>query len=313
MRTMSREEDNAEKRRRAAVVIAASNSKSSRQMAREAGVSQATIVRVRQELISNGSVRTEAFSHPLKGPRGPMGPRNPDKDKAIRDFLLEDPRRSNRLIAKEVKVAPDTVRLVRDKMEKAKEIPAIARQARLNINGKVGHGGGPGSKIEIPDGQTLMQVAARGLKIEEDNEGSTLEDAALLLGINVKTYRYIRVAYLLSLRHDLSSVDVITIRNAIAKMEEAKQVTPFWPPLEPIASKIWGSGVGMGVRGAKAEERRRKSFDHAVGLIFDTCSRGPEVEIPYLAEAEQIEVLRKLTEAIGGLKTLASNIRRARG
>lgn len=296
-----------EKRRRVAAELAADPTRSTRAIAKAAGVSQSTAFRVRKELEVNGDAALVATKK--KAPKI-MNGISGDKYKVAREELIKDPKRSNHVIAAVSAISADTVRHLRGRMERAGEIPTVPHTDRVNAAGRLGHITGAGSKINVPDDISLMQLASKGLLLEEENPDIPVEEVSLLLGISTETYRDLRIIRLLSMRDDISKSDAAIVREVVDSVEAARQVAPFFPKVEKLAEKIWGKRM-PGRR--KSEVKRKRSFNHAVGLIFDMCSRGPEVDIPYLTETEQIAVLHRLTEAINCLKQLGTNIRRVRG
>lgn len=306
-----REVKDEEKRRRVAAELSADPTRSTRTIAKAAGVSQSTVFRIRRELENQGNARL--LETKKEAPKMANRTKASDSRFALaRSELIGDPRRSNHLIARAVGLSPDTIRHLRVRMEITREIPVIPSEDRVNALGTIGHAGGGGSRIGVPDDVPLMQLAAKGLLLEEEKPELTLEEVALLLGVHSATYRDLRSIKLLSMREDLSRSDARLVQEVIAKIDKARQIKPFWPDIEPLVSKVWGRRA-VGLSGAKIEAKRKTAFDHAIGLISDMCLRGPEVEIPYLSEEEQIAALHKVTEAIGCLKQLNANIRKARG
>lgn len=306
-----REVKDEEKRRRVAAELSADPTRSTRIIAKAAGVSQSTAFRIRKELESHGDARLLETKK--------EAPKIVNRTKAsdsrfvrARNELLRDPKRSNHIIAKAVGLSPDTIRHLRIRMEITKEIPVIPAEDRLNALGTVGRAGGGGSKIGVPADIPLMQLTAKGLLLEEEKPDLTLEEVALLLGIHSTTYRDLRSVKLLSMRDDLSRSDAKLVQEVVAKIEKTRQIKPILSDIKPLVRKIWGRKA-VGLSGTKIEAKRKTAFDHAVGLISDMCLRGPEVEIPYLSEEEQVAALHKVTEAIGCLKQLNANIRKARG
>ena len=306
-RIMSQADERAEKRARVADAMKANPAGSTRRIAADAGVSQSTAFRVRRDLEKRGIIPAGVECEVKPGRKIPD-----ETAAALRQELLSDPKRSNRLIATKIGVDDETAKKMRVKLEGLGLIPVIPREQRVNSFGTLGRGRGPGGRISLNAGETIMQIAAKGLDIEEARPEMTMDDIALLLDVNVKTYRHIRAIRLLSLRTDLTKEDMEIIRTAVEGIERERQVARFLKPLQPIIDKLWGRPTGR-TTNTKNEKRRKGLFNHAVGLISDMCARGPEVEIPYLTEIEQVNALRKVNEAITCLNELRSNIRRARG
>lgn len=136
-----------------------------------------------------------------------------------------------------------------------------------------------GPRISIPEGMTAEQLCRRGMQIEAD--GANTEEAARQLGIGINTYRRMRDIVLLADKPELSGRDRATVDAALAMLNRSEQIGDAWALAQPVAERVWGAGRDTMQRQAR-EAQRVDRFEHALGIVLQSCAAAAELDLPYL-------------------------------
>lgn len=233
----------------------------------------------------------------------------------IAEELRENPVRSNRQIATDVGVHHTTVSTMRNEMEDGGEIShhlervgkdGISQPAKKRAKVKEDHEPdlvaepqrkragvpAPWVKIKLPDGETIADVARRGIELERD--GETVDGIARTLGLGNATYQCARDIVQIAERPDLRRSDRAIARAALDEMNQSSQIKRAWELISPVVDRLWGGQIGK----RDAIERRRKDmFDKAFGALVQICSTADKIEIPYFTPEQAAEALAELAAA----------------
>lgn len=164
--------------------------------------------------------------------------------------------------------------------------------------------------IKVPGGGSLLKLCREGLRLQEQ-ENLSIEVVAARLGLGQHSYRMINAVLLLEGRTDLNEADKKTVQAALYNIETTHNVARYYRDVLPIIEKIWGTKPNRALN-SKQEKRRKDTFSHAIALIYNTCMRSLEIEIPLLSERETKEAADQLSSAASKLSQLRGKIRRTR-
>ena len=243
---------------------------------------------------------------------------NEDKRRAVRRLLEDGEWRqwSDMEVARRCRVSNHLVAAVRSEMEPVTRNSPGDEAARTyttkhgttatmdttNIKAKSRAHAGP--KINKPDDVSASDHVRRGIEMERG--GMAVEDVAEHIGIGVFSYRQARDIILLAERDDLSAADAESAARALAQFDATAQPGRAYELVQPIVERIWG---GRGARRFGGTERKRvETFQNAVSVIAEACSRGLQIVIPHLSESEAANAIAELKEAEKQIRQLRARI-----
>jgi len=138
--------------------------------------------------------------------------------------------------------------------------------------------------------------------------------AAASIGIGYMAYLKIkRLVMLLEPATGLSDSDAVMVRGVVEKVNKTNQIIPYYPEVQPLIKKVWGTTMkGMKRRGVeKRRYRRREEYISRILALSAACERSDEIEIPYLPQDDMKECLKGISAAISALGKLKKRIRGA--
>lgn len=139
-------------------------------------------------------------------------------------------------------------------------------------------------RLSLPEGAAIEEIARQGMAREADGEDPVA--IAKSFGIGTHTYRMACDVVFLFDRGGYSTADAIIVEQAFRLMTELK-VPEARELVNPVAVKVWGAKRDTRPR-ADREPARLDQFEHAFGIVMQTCATAADLDIPYLP-ADQIK------------------------
>jgi hypothetical protein len=162
-------------------------------------------------------------------------------------------------------------------------------------------------RLNIAEGITLDEIARQGMARERAGEEPTAVAKSFSLGVHY--YRMACDVTFLFDRGGYSKVDSKLVAVAFRLMVDEQKIPEAHELINPVAVKVWGSKRDTRPR-ADREPARVDQFEHAFGIIAQTCVTAAELDLPYLSETEAKSAAKEVRKARQHLATLLSRIER---
>lgn len=167
-----------------------------------------------------------------------------------------------------------------------------------------------GAKVHFPAGVSLLEHIRRGMEIEA-KEKITSEEVAERLDIYTQTYRMIRTLIQLSERPELTDHDREFVKDLLAKIEKTRNVRSYYREARPLIERVWGDAQSA-IKNDRGMQKRVDSFRTSIIILYDTCQRIVELEVPYMSDEDVNKSINELTESGKIIRKLAEKLRRSK-
>lgn len=164
-----------------------------------------------------------------------------------------------------------------------------------------------GGRVTVPPGTTLEQLCREAMAREA--AGNSPSGAAADTGLSLGTYRQLRDIVLLVDRTDLTAKQQAVARAALAHANEHRQPGPAHAMVADLVARIWGRVDQRRAKGRdRAEARRRDAWEHAVGVIAQSCAAFAEIDLPHLPADQARRDAATINRAIDTLRRIGREI-----
>lgn len=167
-----------------------------------------------------------------------------------------------------------------------------------------------GSPVAGLIARTAEDIIRTGEALEAS--GQTVETVAKELEIGIGHYRNLRQIAHLSKLEFLRPDDADRVRQALALVNELKQVNRAYKSIEDLVALVYGSAVnrrGKNVTLDRLVKRRHEQFDRAISLVNQTCRNLDLLECPYVGPSDAVATDRKLAEAMDSLRKFRASLK----
>lgn len=168
-----------------------------------------------------------------------------------------------------------------------------------------------GARVVVPTGLTLEQACREAMAREA--AGAAPDDAAASSGLSPTSYPKIRDIVWLADRTDLTAAQRQVVDGALARMNADRQIGPAHALVAPVIARVCGSRKGAWSRGGagssdRAAARRRDAWEHALGVVSQSCAAFGEVTLPHLPIEEARRHAAVIARAVDTLRQIGRDI-----
>ena len=171
---------------------------------------------------------------------------------------------------------------------------------------KAGH---PKGIVKAPEGAVLGELTRATMQRQAEEQ---LSDAAAadIAGIPRHAYSRMRDVVLVAAHTGLSKADSRAGIEALAYLNETRDVTGAYERVSAIADRLWGEPLARqgGIPRERIQEIRTAHFDRAVGTLLQVCGSAADIEVPYLSPKKLRDIDRQLGDAIAAIRNLRLKI-----
>lgn len=184
--------------------------------------------------------------------------------------------------------------------------PSNVQEPVRRTNSAAGRAGLARKQIRPPSvGATPSEAVQHGM-----NSGKSADVMAPKVGMEIKSYRYIRKLLILKDDPKVSHEEKATIVEAIMLIDKTLELEAARKKTRDIVSKHWSprTRTGMPMPERRTQDQLHKLFDNVIFHIREMCASNEDLKIPPLDMEERLEAVKSLNSSILALSILLEKV-----